>query len=104
MHRLIEVGVPATIEHVSEKPSISSTSTKHVVEAVQVINNFPLLFNFKSFITLMDAIKINQVAVDQLHPMLGDLLRSVNRIPNIKGENEWKNKLKQWYFYYKSVF
>jgi len=46
----------------------------------------------------MDAIKINQVAVDQLHPMLGDLLRSVNRISNIKGEIEWKNKLKQWYY------
>lgn len=47
----------------------------------------------------MDAIKINQVAVDQLHPMLGDLLRSVNKIPNIKSDVEWKQKLKQWYNY-----
>lgn len=54
---------------------------------------------FKSFITLMDAIKINQVAVDQLHPMLGDLLRSINRISNFKSEAEWKNKLKKWYYY-----
>ena len=37
IHRLIEVGIPATTEHVSEKPAIGSTSTKHVVEAVQVI-------------------------------------------------------------------
>lgn len=44
----------------------------------------------------MDAIKINQVAVDQLHPMLGDLLRSVNRISNIKESAEWKLKLKEW--------
>lgn len=48
----------------------------------------------------MDAIKINQVAVDQLHPMLGDLLRSVNKIPNIKGDVEWKQKLKYWYNIY----
>lgn len=48
----------------------------------------------------MDAIKINQVAVDQLHPMLGDLLRSVNKIPNIKGDIDWKQKLKQWYHLY----
>lgn len=45
----------------------------------------------------MDAIKINQVAVDQLHPMLGDLLRSINRISTVKGDLEWKNKLKHWY-------
>ena len=44
----------------------------------------------------MDAIKINQIAVDQLHPMLGDLLRSVNRLPNFKESVEWKEKLKQW--------
>lgn len=45
----------------------------------------------------MDAIKIKQVAVDQLHPMLGDLLRCVNRIPSFKGDFEWKAKLKDWY-------
>jgi ESCRT-I complex subunit VPS28 len=44
----------------------------------------------------MDAIKLNQVAVDQLHPMLGDLLRSINRISSVKGEIEWKSKLKNW--------
>lgn len=36
IHRLIEVGVPATTEHVSGKIASGSTSTKHVVEAVQV--------------------------------------------------------------------
>lgn len=44
----------------------------------------------------MDAVKINQVAVDQLHPMLGDLLRSLNRISSLGGELEWKSKLKKW--------
>lgn len=33
----MEVGVPATTEHVSEKSTIGNASTKHVVEAVQVI-------------------------------------------------------------------
>ena len=40
------------------------TSAKYVAEAVQ------------HFITLMDSLKLNMVAVDQLHPLLSDLVFS----------------------------
>lgn len=38
IHRLVEVGVPATIEHTS-RPASSDTIAKHVAETVQVCLN-----------------------------------------------------------------
>jgi ESCRT-I complex subunit VPS28 len=33
------------------------------------------------FITAMDALKLNMVAVDQLHPLMNDLVESLQRVP-----------------------
>ncbi|KAJ1498915.1 Vacuolar protein-sorting-associated protein 28 [Coelomomyces lativittatus] len=41
----------------------------------------------------MDSVKLGMVAVDQLHPLLSDLMSSLNSIPReIKG----KEKIKVW--------
>ncbi len=45
----------------------------------------------------MDSIKINQISVDRLHPMLTDLLRSINKIPQILPNQDWKITLRDWY-------
>lgn len=54
----------------------------------------------------MDSIKLNMLAADQLHPLLGELLQSLNRIKLLKNSskdhlasttnNAWKDKLKDW--------
>jgi hypothetical protein len=68
------IGVPATYEH-NTTQSTGSDSAKHVAETVQI------------FITLMDSLKLQLVAVDQIHPLLSDLIQ-VRRVRLIKVELE----------------
>ncbi|KAI3658280.1 hypothetical protein MP638_000371 [Amoeboaphelidium occidentale] len=75
----LKIGVPATIEHASEA---STTSAKYVAETVQL------------FITLMDSLKLNLKAVDQIHPLLSDLIQSLNRV--VSGDFEGKTKIRNW--------
>lgn len=73
--RLVEIGVPATIEHGSSLASSSGQSTNKVIaETVQF------------FITLMDTLKLNVTAVDEVHPLLSDLLQTLNKVLSM---NEW---------------
>lgn len=71
--RRLQIGVPAT----SEQSDAKSTS-KYVAEIVQC------------FITLMDSLKLNLVDVDQIHPLLVDLVQSLSKL---KAENA---KLREW--------
>ncbi|GBG91065.1 hypothetical protein CBR_g51799 [Chara braunii] len=83
VNRLLVVGIPATLEH--GKPCESSGSTTvAVAETVQ------------HFITAMDSLKLNMVAVDQLYPLLCDLLGSLNRVANLGPDFDGKVKLKEW--------
>ncbi|TPX60499.1 hypothetical protein SpCBS45565_g07473 [Spizellomyces sp. 'palustris'] len=79
--RLLEVGVPATVEHASVE---GSSGAKHVAETVQV------------FITLMDSLKLNYVAVDQIHPQLSDLIQSLNKVSTLPGDYVGKIKIRDW--------
>jgi hypothetical protein len=80
---LIEVGVPATTEHTDQSKSGSSMS-KHVAESVQ------------HFITLLDALKLNLVAVDQIHPLLTDLMQSMSQLQILPSSYEGKNRILFW--------
>lgn len=71
----IEAGVPATVDIVI---------TRTVAEAVQY------------FITAMDSLKLNMVAVDQLQPLLVDLLDILEKVPSIPTHFEGKIKVKEW--------
>lgn len=75
----------------------NNINSKHVAEATG------------NFITVMDAIKLNYRAKDQLHPLLAELLLSINRIGGLhsndmsngeKGSDrtfgENKKKLVEW--------
>ncbi|EGF76948.1 hypothetical protein BATDEDRAFT_27998 [Batrachochytrium dendrobatidis JAM81] len=81
--RLLEIGIPATVEHATESVS-SNNSARYVAEAVQF------------FITLMDSLKLNYVAVDQIHPQLSDLILSLNRVQSMPKDYEGKGKIKTW--------
>lgn len=80
--RLIYSGMPATVEH--GKPSVQSNSAVAVAETVQ------------HFITAMDSLKLNMVAVDQLYPVLNDLMQSMNKVVQLPADFAGKVKVKAW--------
>ena len=84
--RLLLVGVPATVEHANPGDGSSDTrqSARYVAETVQ------------NFITIMDSLRLNMVAVDQIHPLLSDLIQSLNKIPNLPSQFEPKQVIKNW--------
>ncbi|KAJ3124456.1 Vacuolar protein-sorting-associated protein 28 [Nowakowskiella sp. JEL0407] len=79
--RLVEIGVPATVEHTIETGTVSQ---KHIAEVTQY------------FITLMDALKLNMIDMDQIHPQLSDLLVSLNKVTTLPADMEGKKKIKEW--------
>lgn len=45
----------------------------------------------------MDSIRLNMLAVDQIHPCMLDLLQSLNKIETNNNIEECKSKIKEWY-------
>lgn len=84
LNRLVASGVPATVEHRAASASASTTSASAVAECVQ------------NFITAMDSLKLNMVAVDQVHPLLADLSNSLNKLSILAEDFEGKTKMREW--------
>ncbi|CAJ1961721.1 unnamed protein product [Cylindrotheca closterium] len=79
--RLLKMGVPEPIRNTStESAGVAVT----VAEAVQ------------HFITIMDAVKLEQRAVDDLQPLLSDLMDSLARLPETPNDFEPNRKVKHW--------
>jgi len=75
--RLLEEQIPII------QPKTDDTA-KHVAETVQF------------FITTMDSLKLNLTAVDQIHPLLTDLLESLCKISSLPPDWEGKTKIQGW--------
>lgn len=70
----LEKGIPMTTEHNDGRSGNgSSYNAKNVAEATG------------NFITIMDALKLNYRTKDQLHPLLAELLLSINRVGTAQG-------------------
>eukprot|EP00160_Parvularia_atlantis_P016317 Unigene5122_Nuclearia_a/m.15720 Unigene5122_Nuclearia_a/g.15720 ORF Unigene5122_Nuclearia_a/g.15720 Unigene5122_Nuclearia_a/m.15720 type:complete len:226 (-) Unigene5122_Nuclearia_a:95-772(-) len=82
--RLLMTGVPATVEHSVTQTGERSQNEKYVAETTQ------------HFITLMDSLRLNLAAVDQIHPLLSDLMNSLNHVSSLPADFEGKTKVKQW--------
>ncbi|KAI8146541.1 vacuolar protein sorting-associated [Fennellomyces sp. T-0311] len=79
-----KIGVPATYEHaVGDKQDVGK-SAKYIAETVL------------HFITAMDTLRLNRYAVDDLHPILADLIQSLNNVPGLPADFEGRNKVRQW--------
>ena len=76
----LQVGVPATFEYSTN----TSTTSKVIAETVQL------------FITLMDSLKLNLIAVDQIHPLLSDLIQSITRVTSLPSSYSGKAKIREW--------
>lgn len=80
-----KIGVPATYEHaVGDNKQDVGKSAKYIAESVL------------HFITLMDTLRLNRYAVDDLHPVLADLIQSLNNVPGLPGDFEGRSKVRQW--------
>lgn len=48
------------------------------------------------FITMMDSLKLNMRAVDELHPTLTELVEAISKVPGLPAEHESKTKTVSW--------
>ncbi|KAF9366346.1 hypothetical protein BGX34_003991 [Mortierella sp. NVP85] len=83
----LEIGVPATVEHGnSNVPNEANghKTAKYVAEAVQ------------NYITVMDALKLGMSAVDEIHPLLAELIQSLNNVRSLPADFEGRAKVREW--------
>jgi len=81
----LRVGIPATVEQPSHKPGNQTSDSADATLVVAATENF---------ITLMDAIKIGLVEKDTLHPLLVDIIQTVNKVTDKDFDS--KGKIVQW--------
>jgi len=81
VERLLKTGVPEQIRS-------SNNDGNHV--AVTVAETV------QHFITTMDAVKLEQRAVDELQPLLSDLMDALTRLPETPNDFDPNRKVKEW--------
>eukprot|EP01029_Cantina_marsupialis_P028157 TRINITY_DN7753_c0_g1_i1.p1 TRINITY_DN7753_c0_g1~~TRINITY_DN7753_c0_g1_i1.p1 ORF type:complete len:208 (-),score=61.10 TRINITY_DN7753_c0_g1_i1:305-928(-) len=77
----LQIALPATIVH---RSTDSHSETVHVAETVQF------------FITLLDSLKLGELAVDIVQPQLTDLLGSLNKVSQLPTDFIGKEKVESW--------
>lgn len=82
--RLIHSGMPATLEHGKPRYSQNANSGVSIANTVQ------------AFITTMDSLKLNMAAVDQIYPLMSDLLTNLNKVDGFPSDFSGKEKVKSW--------
>ncbi|KAF7911035.1 uncharacterized protein EAF01_002543 [Botrytis porri] len=81
----LRIGLPSTVTAPSHNASTSNnngTNGTLILEATQ------------DFITFLDALKLGLLAKDQLHPLLSDVIQSVNKVTD--KDFEGRGKIVQW--------
>ncbi|KAF3398459.1 Vacuolar protein sorting-associated protein 28 [Penicillium rolfsii] len=88
----LRIGLPATVEQASH--GASHTSSAGAGGAVSGASGSLILAATENFITFLDALKLNMVSKDALHPLLSEVIQSVNKVTD--GEFENRGKIIQW--------
>ncbi|GIL52775.1 hypothetical protein Vafri_8558 [Volvox africanus] len=83
--RLLHSGMPATVEHRTKQSNDSDPEALGVAETVQ------------HFITAMDSLKLNLAAVDQICPILLDLVNSMDKVKSLPASFPPREKVTAWY-------
>ena len=82
----LKIGLPATIEAPSHRSAAQNAgggaAASHIVAASE------------NFITLFDAVKMNMLSKDTLHPILVETIQAVNKVTDQDFDN--KGKIVQW--------
>ncbi|CDK29781.1 unnamed protein product [Kuraishia capsulata CBS 1993] len=96
----INIGVPATVEHSISTRNLNAQSGSQSQVGISDLNGGnrsarAVAEATGNFITTMDAVKLNYRTKDQLHPLLSDLVTSINKVLNGK-EFDGRSKLINW--------
>lgn len=93
----LDIGIPVTIEHSfthSQSHQNSNLQTSHSNNSSNGNNNSKLIVETTgNFITLMDALKLNYKAKDQLYPLLSDLITNLSKLSKDETLITWLIKL-----------
>ncbi|CEI63923.1 hypothetical protein FVEN_g9218 [Fusarium venenatum] len=85
----IRVGMPSTaIDRAPSAPTPAPTAAANNTSGVLILEAT------QEFITFLDAVKLGLLSKDQLHPLLSDVIQSVNRVTDKDFEN--RGKIVQW--------
>lgn len=93
----LKIGLPATIEAVPTRSGSQQhrTSNSHLpINGPGAANASAIVSASENFITLFDAVRMNILSKDTLHPILVDTIQAVNRVTDRDFEN--KGKIVQW--------
>lgn len=80
----IRIGLPSTVT----APAINAPANNNSG------NGTLILEATQDFITFLDALKLGLLAKDQLHPLLSDVIQSVNKVTD--RDFEGRGKIVQW--------
>jgi ESCRT-I complex subunit VPS28 len=80
----LRIGLPATVE---QPPQIVQNNAGGAAGSL-------ILAATENFITFLDALKLNMVSKDALHPLLSEVIQSVNKVTDRDFEN--RGKIIQW--------
>uniref|UniRef100_K3WYG6 Vacuolar protein sorting-associated protein 28 homolog n=1 Tax=Globisporangium ultimum (strain ATCC 200006 / CBS 805.95 / DAOM BR144) TaxID=431595 RepID=K3WYG6_GLOUD len=81
LERLVRIGVPATVVH---NTTNRKTDSVNVAQTVQ------------NFITLMDVLKLNIRAVDEIQPLVSEMMASLTQVSGLPPDFECREKLEGW--------
>ncbi|KAH7313460.1 vacuolar protein sorting-associated [Stachybotrys elegans] len=84
----IRVGMPSTTVDKPSAPQSSAAASSNNTSGVLILEAT------QEFITFLDAVKLGLLSKDQLHPLLSDVIQSVNRVSDKDFEN--RGKIVQW--------
>lgn len=84
----LRVGMPSTTI------TANSSSSAPTPAAANNTSGVLILEATQEFITFLDAVKLGLLSKDQLHPLLSDVIQSVNRVTDKDFEN--RGKIVQW--------
>ncbi|KAM5436294.1 Vacuolar protein-sorting-associated protein 28 [Microsporum ferrugineum] len=83
----LRIGLPATVEQPSHSLSHNTTAGPSASGSL-------ILAATENFITFLDALKLNMLSKDALHPLLSEVIQSVNKVTEHDFEN--RGKIIQW--------
>ncbi|KAI2790991.1 Vacuolar protein sorting-associated protein 28 [Penicillium oxalicum] len=88
----LRIGMPATVEQASHNvPQASGAGSGGSGGGA---SGSLILAATENFITFLDALKLNMFSKDALHPLLSEVIQSVNKVTD--GEFENRGKIIQW--------
>src|ERR1700710_1992770 len=81
----IRIGLPSTVT----APTLNASTTSN-----NGTNGTLILEATQDFITFLDALKLGLLAKDQLHPLLADVIQSLNKVTD--RDFDGRGKIVQW--------